>query len=420
MQKAGESRPFLLLKEEALYFQYDFEDAETMGVMPKDSSRRKKAGLIGAPSLVLSGASNEISRENLLNTIYQAALVPEEWSSVLSQMSMAADAKGGLLFTTHLDRIQWTASPELKPLFAAFIRDGWAALNQRPVRTAALNHAGFVRDDDIFTLKEMENDPVYTGFLRKNGMGWGAGTLIHVPSGDSLIFSIERAYAKGPVPREAVVFLDTLRPHLARAALMASRLGLERAQTMAGALQMLGLPAAVLGVGGRITAANDAFEKLMPGMVQDRRDRLHLVDLGADALFGEALSRLSLSGREASVQSIPLAADEIHLPTIIHVLPVRGVAHDIFSRIAYLVVATPIDHGAVPGAQVLQGLFDLTPAEARIAAAIGEGQTVEVIAAAGGVSRETVRSHLKSVLVKVGVSRQVDLVRLLAGAALPR
>lgn len=338
---------------------------------------------------------------------------------MLTQMSMAADAKGGLLFTTHLDRIQWTASPELKPLFATFIRDGWAALNQRPARTAALNYAGFIRDDDIFTMEEIEQDPVYTGFLRQNGMGWGAGTLIEVPSGDSLIFSIERAYAKGPVPREAVAFLDTLRPHLARAALMASRLGMERAQTMASALQMLGLPGAVLGVSGRITAANEAFEKLMPGMAQDRRDRLHLVDPGADALFGEALSRLSLTGSETAVQSIPLAADGMRLPTIVHVLPVRGIAHDIFSRVAFIVVATSVDHGAVPGARVLQGLFDFTPTEARVAAAIGEGKTIETIAAAGGVSRETVRSHLKAVLAKAGVSRQVDLVRLLAGTILP-
>jgi DNA-binding CsgD family transcriptional regulator len=68
---------------------------------------------------------------------------------------------------------------------------------------------------------------------------------------------------------------------------------------------------------------------------------------------------------------------------------------------------------------VLQGLFDLTPAEARVAAAIAEGRTVEVIAAAANVSHETVRSQLKAVLGKAGVSRQVDLVQLLAGIALP-
>lgn len=189
---------------------------------------------------------------------------------------------------------------------------------------------------------------------------------------------------------------------------------------MAAALELLGLPGAVLATGGRLIAANPSFEALMPGVAQDRRDRLHLIDAGADGLFGEAVRSASSGVTVATVNSIPIAAREGRAPLIAHVVPVRGMAHDVFSRAASLMVITPVDHGAVPGARVLQGLFDFTPAEARVAAAIGEGQTVEAIAAAGGVSRETVRSHLKAVLAKVGVSRQVDLVRLLAGTTLPR
>jgi DNA-binding CsgD family transcriptional regulator len=68
---------------------------------------------------------------------------------------------------------------------------------------------------------------------------------------------------------------------------------------------------------------------------------------------------------------------------------------------------------------VLQGLFDLTPAEARVARAFGEAQTMEVFAKTVGVSLETVRSQLKSVLAKTGLSRQQELVHLLAGKALP-
>lgn len=80
-----------------------------------------------------------------------------------------------------------------------------------------------------------------------------------------------------------------------------------------------------------------------------------------------------------------------------------------------MLIATPVDRAAVPTAGVLQGLFDLTPAEARVARAIGDAQSVENIAELLGVSRETVRTQLKSVLAKTGVGRQVELVRLLAG-----
>lgn len=355
----------------------------------------------------------------LIDQIYEAALVPELWPTTLGNLSAAADGVGGLLFTSHLDRIRWTGSSDIYGFFVEFLRDGWAAINPRPARMAAANHPGFIRDYDCFTPEEVDADPVFA-FLRQRGLGWATGTMIEVPSGDSIIFSFERPYERGPVQYETVQFFDRMHPHLARAALMASRLGLERARTMAGALELLGLPGGVLGAGGRLTAANLLFEALMPEVVRDSRDRLRLVDAGADLLFDEALVRMSGGVAVAAVNSIPIAASEDRAPLIVHVLPVRGAAHDVFSRVASLVVVTPVDRGAVPGARVLQGLFDFTPAEARIAAAIGEGQTVEAIAAAGGVSRETVRSHLKAVLGKAGVNRQVDLVRLLAGAILPR
>jgi DNA-binding CsgD family transcriptional regulator len=53
-----------------------------------------------------------------------------------------------------------------------------------------------------------------------------------------------------------------------------------------------------------------------------------------------------------------------------------------------------------------------------VARAIGECRTVEAIAAAFGISQETVRTHLKRVLSKTGLARQAELAALLAGTAL--
>ena len=74
----------------------------------------------------------------------------------------------------------------------------------------------------------------------------------------------------------------------------------------------------------------------------------------------------------------------------------------------------PTTEGAAGG--LLQGLFDLSPAEARVACGIAERQTIEAIADELGVSRETVRCQLKSVLAKTGTKRQLDLALLLVGA----
>lgn len=73
----------------------------------------------------------------------------------------------------------------------------------------------------------------------------------------------------------------------------------------------------------------------------------------------------------------------------------------------------------MPSADLIAGLFDLTPSEARITRAVAGGLTLEVAAREFGVSGETVRSQLKTAMGKMGVGRQVDLVRLVLGAALP-
>jgi len=71
---------------------------------------------------------------------------------------------------------------------------------------------------------------------------------------------------------------------------------------------------------------------------------------------------------------------------------------------------------AAPLTELLTGLFDLTGAEVHVASGIATGGSVEEIAAARAVSRETVRTQLKSILAKTGTSRQVELALLLTGA----
>jgi DNA-binding CsgD family transcriptional regulator len=168
-----------------------------------------------------------------------------------------------------------------------------------------------------------------------------------------------------------------------------------------------------------VLAVNGALERLMPSVLQDRRDRLRLSDGAADVLFGDALTRRRLVSGPVGANSIPVAATDEHPPMIVHLLPIRGAAHDIFLQAASLLVITPVDRAVVPTAKVLQGLFDLTPAEARVAREISEAQTVEALAVSAGVSVETVRSQLKAVLSKTGLSRQQELINLLAGTMLP-
>lgn len=356
---------------------------------------------------------------NFVDSIYEAGVISETWPDVLFRLSQSYAGAGGVLFAFGANGSQnWVASPDIRPHLEEFISSGLGPTNPRPARLAAMNYEGFANDLDAFTFEEIEQDKFYTDFLAPRGMGWTAATMVKVPSGDVLGFSIDRAFKKGPFEDYELLALDELRPHLARAALFASRLDLKRAQAMTQALNIVGLPAAVLRDGGALYAANKQFEALMPSSILDRSQRVTLVNKAADARLTDAIAQVMLSDTAEQSWSIPVAGDEEKPALILHLLPVRGSAHDIFSHSLAILIVTPVDRNVVPTAEVLQGLFDLTPAESRVARAVAQAQRIDAIALAHGVSRETVRTQVAAVLAKTGLKRQVDLVSLLSGKGL--
>jgi len=62
------------------------------------------------------------------------------------------------------------------------------------------------------------------------------------------------------------------------------------------------------------------------------------------------------------------------------------------------------------------GLFDLTPAEARLAVALSTGQSLKQAAEAQEVKLKTSRSYLERIFAKTGVHQQSELVSLLISA----
>ena len=179
----------------------------------------------------------------------------------------------------------------------------------------------------------------------------------------------------------------------------------------------MGLAAAVLSPKHRILAANSLMRELMPFRVDERAfGRLHLVDPRADdqltAALANALVTEGHGTNPSKTFSLAVASAGEHPPMIVHVIPIRRSACDIFASAASIVVFAPVRRRELPAAAVIQSLFDLTPAEARVAQMIGAGETIDRIAVRGKVSEATIRTQLKAVFGKMGVSRQTELANL--------
>lgn len=67
---------------------------------------------------------------------------------------------------------------------------------------------------------------------------------------------------------------------------------------------------------------------------------------------------------------------------------------------------------------VLNALYQLSPAEAAIAISLSNGLTVTEISRRHNVTSDTVRTQLKSVFTKMGVNKQQDVIRVLLGGVL--
>jgi DNA-binding CsgD family transcriptional regulator len=353
----------------------------------------------------------------LSDQIYECSFVPESWPRVLGHLAELAHARAGFLFVSNSDIHHWTSSTDigvaaLQPL----VESGWVARCERFKRVRAIRHSGFVTEPDLYAPEEFRNDPFYRDILYPRGLGWATGTAIELPTGDTFTISLEREYTRGPVEPGFITTLDDLRPHIARSALMSARLQLERARAASATLAALGLAALVLDASGKVLAANNLIEAL-DGYIRWRaHDRVSLCDKPADELLRGAIAAIAHGADESvSVRSFPVRNILAEGAMVVHVIPIRLAARDIFARCAAALVLTPVTLPQAPPVELVQSLFDLTPAEARVARSLASGKTVEDIAADSGVSPNTVRTHVRGVLEKTGRSRQSEVVALLTG-----
>ena len=349
---------------------------------------------------------------------YEAAVLPELWPQACEALARDVNGHTATIFAINeLGHHRFVCTPNIREGIEKFVADPRLRDNVRPARALENFPFIFARELDLLSEEELQSDFVFNDHIKPAGMQWSAGCVFQEPTGHIVMFDILRRagldhYSDGELAR-----LNTLKPDLARAVYLASRMAFAEARSVANTLETVGLAAAVLSDGGQVMAANEAFEALGNSIRIGPKDRLQ-TERSALQLLNEAVETLQ-KGMPPRVQSIPIAGTPDEPPLVLHVLPIRRAARDVFARILAIVVVTPVGTVGAPDSRVISGLFDLTPAEAKIARLIAGGVSVEGIAESLSLSTETVRSHLKRVMAKTGTSRQVELVRLLLGTASP-
>jgi len=183
----------------------------------------------------------------------------------------------------------------------------------------------------------------------------------------------------------------------------------EHERTLVEILQRLGMPTAVMKTDGHLLYANPLMTQLRSQFLL-KGDRIELANATENDMFARSLAALQGEAASRPAQTIPVAATVDHPPLAFSLLPMTGVA----GATLVVLVVTAIGALGVPPTDLLERLFALAPAEARVASLIASGASPRQAAIELGLSEGTVRTTLKHVFVKIGVSRQSELAALLA------
>lgn len=347
----------------------------------------------------------------LIDSLYEAALIPDRWGSAMEGLcNLTRSRQGVMMLFDH----------EVPPRLAGFgVPAQSVQVFEGVWRDSPVVRWGIAtRPSSFITLRD-NLPPDVLAADRAISLPQNQGeqdSVISVQTLDErrlLAFRFGKLKSDGLFTDAELAALNAIRPHLVRAGLVAHRLGLERARSTVDTLVGIGLAAAVIDAGGKVIAVNHLLEAIPSVLRPTAFGGIAITDPVADDRFRAALARAGI-GAEGPQLSIPIRGDDDVPPMIVHLIPVRGTAQDLFNAGHVLMIASPVGRRKRPAPELLYGLFDLTPAEARLADELLKGGSLRDIADRTGHSHHTVRNQMRAVLAKTGVGRQAELTRLLA------
>jgi DNA-binding CsgD family transcriptional regulator len=166
---------------------------------------------------------------------------------------------------------------------------------------------------------------------------------------------------------------------------------------------------------GFVLDVNAAMEAIFDDSIRVCSGRLLISDVYAKGCVENLLDRLRAAPDAAAFPCDPIVVRRKTAgPVVIRVLPVPCAARTPFFGARALLTFAPVEVKTGPKPELLEKVFGLTPAEARLASIVAEGVGPEQVAEELRISRETARNQLKAVFAKTATHRQSELVALIS------
>lgn len=366
--------------------------------------------------------SDSNDSEELVADLYEAAFEAERWPSVLASLQASYDAHMGMIAVSYpfSGRGEVVARNGLPAEFAERweAEFGWSAWSQA-ARTRELETGDVVRGSDLVPTEVVLDSPMGRELVEPLDAKYMlAAIVIH----SSVALGHLTLYRGRDFDDREVESLGRLAGHIARAFAMHTRALWLRDRAAAFDSLVESVPFGLVVVDGdrRVQLVNRRAERILSeedglrttAARSPRSPRLDVTNPGALQRLDEALRRgAQLSSHpERCLVAVPRPSGrrplQIAVSPAVHALGEAGAG----SRLLW--INDPEDV-RVPSTEALQTFFDLTPAEARAAAAVASGLTLRQHADRAGVGYEAARFSLKGAFAKTRTSRQAELAALI-------
>lgn len=339
---------------------------------------------------------------------------PSRWTELLEEVATATGAMGaGLIPQTGSGRA--LATGHLKECLETYVREGWPEQDADSHRRArVMNMRGEVALDRDLADAGDQCAPFFEEFLPRFDGKWWAG--IGVRGGpDFWSLTLHRSLRQGAFEQTDRAVLQQFSLRLNEVGSLAHLAGRVALSSVANSFDQIGKAVVAIDETGRFIHANAAARQLMGASIHIAGERLMFRDRHAAAEYGKVVDRLRGLREGKTLLAPPIVVRrENAAPLVIRTLPVDGAAKSPFLCARALLLLKEIVRPARSDWQVFSRAFRLTPAEARLAALLAIGESLENAADTLGVTKETARSRIKSIFQKTDTHRQATLVALLA------
>lgn len=254
---------------------------------------------------------------------------------------------------------------------------------------------------------------VYLDFARDHDIQHGCqAKLFEAPHG-IIGLALLRGAADGPTTAADRSLFGEAARHARSAVRIGMALDRSGAAYVSGALDSLSAAAFICDLDGNVESMTEAAEQLLRnGRLVVAGRQLSAAHRAEAATLAEAIGRMRRGGAmhgAVALSGLPAAA-----LLVLDIAVVPPGAWSISPQPRLLVLARGGRADAAETIHLLGIVYGLTEAEAAVAAMIAIGQSRETVAEQRRVSLATVRSQLKTIFAKLGVTREGELVAKLA------